>query len=188
MIEDDVMQLVQQVRPLGDHAVEIVPATEDQLNSFERDHRLTLPPELKAWFRRCNGADVNPGGLDSLFPREHVVCLDWHFKQYPQWKKKGWFPLGSDGCGDVYILTSQIIIPSTGTHPVFFLDQADFEQPQYAIASGLWKFLYFLLENEIRSDAGRERYWPWNKEAVLAVDPHLAECRGVPLPWEIEAG
>jgi hypothetical protein len=186
MIEDDVIKLVGQVKPLGRNPVQVVPATEEELRRFEHLHDVALPEELRSWLRRCNGASVNPGGLISLFGNEQGVCLDWYFKEYPAWKKTGWWPVASDGCGDLYILTSEIAIPSTGTHPVCFLDQSDFSQPQYAVASGLWKFLRFLLEKEVLLAQGNENYWPWDKEVVLAVDPALAECRGVPLPWEIE--
>src|SRR5215213_3057707 len=104
MIEDDVMRLLREVKPLGDKPVEIVPATEQEISTFEQAHGLKLPNELKAWFRRCNGATVNPGGFESLYPKEGVVCLDWYFKQYPHWKAAGWFPIGGDGNGDLYIL------------------------------------------------------------------------------------
>ena len=186
MIEDQVIELLHQVRPLDQRPVQITAATDEELRRFEQIHGINLPSELKLWFQRCNGANVNPGGLDSLFPRHEVVCLDWHFKQYPAWKERGWYPLASDGSGNLYIMTSQTIIPSTGTHPVCFLDQCDFEKPRYAVASGVWKFLHFLLQNEVLHEQGRNEFWPFDKQAVLAADPALAECRDIPLPWEIE--
>src|SRR6266498_519213 len=186
MIEDDIIELLHKVRPLDRRPLQIVPASEEELRRFERIHGMTLPGELKSWFRHCNGANVNPGGLESLFPRNETVCLDWHFKQYPAWKQKGWFPLGSDGCGDLYIAMTQITIPASGTHPICFLDQSDFAKPRYAVASGVWKFLYMLLQTQVLHDQGKEVYWPFSKAAVLDVDPALGECRELPLPWEIE--
>jgi hypothetical protein len=186
MIEDDVIELIYEVKPLGGRPVHVVSASEDELKRFERVHNLVLPEEIKSWFRRCNGGSVNPGGLFSLFNKEGVDSLDWYFKQYPDWKAKGWFPIASDGCGDLYVFAAQITTPGSGGHPVFFLDQSDFSKPRYPVASGLWKFLYFLLENELLHDKGLDGYWPFDKEAVLAVDPDLAQCPIVPLPWEID--
>lgn len=184
MIEDDVMRLLREVKPLGGKPVEIVAATEKEIHAFEEAHRLQLPNELKAWFRRCNGLNVNPGGLESLFTKEGVGGLDWYFKQYPHWKAGGWFPIGGDGNGDLYILNAGITIPSTKTHPVCFLDQQDFSYLSYAMASGLWKFLYCLLKSEILREQGQEFLWPFDQKTALAIDPNLIECVSIPLPWE----
>jgi len=186
MIEDQVMELLHRVRSLDRRPVQITPATDEDLQRFEQIHGIRLPKELKSWFRRCDGANVNPGGLESLFPKNQPISLDWHFRQYPAWKERGWFPVASDGCGDLYVMTARTIIPSTGTHPVCFLDQSDFTKPRYAVASGVWKFLYLLLQTEVLRDEEREDYWPFSKEFVLAADPALAECKDVPLPWGMD--
>jgi hypothetical protein len=39
--------------------------------------------------------------------------------------------MAGDGSGDLYVIASGVLIPSTGTHPVFFLDQSDFTKPDY---------------------------------------------------------
>ncbi len=186
MIEDKVIKFLKQVKPLGDKPIELKPASEEDIKRFEGAHEFELPTEVKTWLRRCNGADTNPGGLVSLFSTHETVSLDWYFKEYPEWKSKGWIPLANDGCGDIYILLSKQIAPVSGTHPVCFLDQADFNSPAYFVASGLWRFLYFLLENEILNERGIPTYWPFNKASVLKLDPNLAECRDFPLPWEVE--
>lgn len=187
MIQDDVVRLLREVRPVpGAEPIQIVPATEEELNAFEQAHG-PMPPELKWWFRTCNGAAVNPGGLESLFPKKGAgpVCLDWYFKQYPHWKAAGWFPIGGDGNGDLYILNAGITIPSTKTHPVCFLDQQDFSFLTYAMASGLWKFLYCLLKTEVVRGGGKDLLpWPFDKRTTLAIDPNLVECTAIPLPWE----
>lgn len=185
-IEDKVIEMIQQVRPIGDTPVRVMPATDTEIKAFENAHGFILPDEVRSWFRRCDGANIRPGGLDSLFPKDHVVCLDWHFKRYPEWKSKGWIPLASDGCGDLYVLTKDVLVPATGTHPVFFLDQADFAKPDYVVASGVWRFLFFLLEDELLRERGEAGYWPFDRERVLALDPALGECRGIPLPWEAD--
>lgn len=185
MIEDDVMRLLREVKPLGGKPVELVPATEDEIDSFEKIHGVELPNELKAWFRRCNGANVNPGGFQSLFGKEGGGGVDWYLKEYPHWKAAGWYPIGGDGNGDLYILNAGITIPSTKTHPVCFLDQQDFSFLTYAMSSGLWKFLYCLLKSEIVRDGGKDlQPWPFDKRATLAIDPNLIECTAIPLPWE----
>ena len=185
MIVNDVMNLLRAVKPIGSGPITIEPASEDDIQRFERLHSFVMPNEAKNWFRRSNGANVNPGGLYSLFPKKYEgVCIDWYFRRYPEWKSHGWIPIANDGCGDIYILANAITIPTTGTHPVFFLDQSDFSKPDYAVASGLWKFLFFLLEDEILSQKGEEGYWPFNSEKVLAADPALAECGEIPMPWQ----
>ena len=186
MIENNVLNLIAQVRPLGPKPSLITPASRDEILSFEQQHGLNLPDELKSWFSCCNGARVNPGGLYPLFAPQPELSLDWYLKNYPEWKARGWFPVASDGCGDLYIVAAGIRIGSVNTHPVCFLDQSDFEQPKYAVASGLWKFLYFLMKSEISHQQGQQAAWPFSRDAVLGFDPALAECSEVPLPWEID--
>lgn len=186
MIKQEVLDLLHQVRPLGSRSVQNAPVSEEQLKAFEEEHSLVLPSELREWFKCSNGASVNPGGLYSLFSQGKEASLDWYLNSYPDWKSNGWFPVASDGCGDLYMMTAQSIVPSSATHPVCFFDQSDFTKPQYAVASGLWAFLYQLLQTEVLRDQGKTAYWPFNKTAVLAVDPPLAECREIALPWEVE--
>lgn len=186
MIQNEVIRLLHQVKPIpGAEPIQIVPATEEELRAFQEAHGL-MPPELQWWFRTCNGVAVNPGGFESLFPKKGPVCLDWYFKQFPHWKEAGWYPIGGDGNGDLYILNAGVIIPSTKTHPVCFLDQQDFSYLAYAMASGLWKFLYCLLKSEIARERGEDFDWPWDKKTTLATDPNLVECTAIPLPWDVD--
>lgn len=185
MIERQVKEWILKVKPLDDQPVLIMPATNEELENFERFHDFVLPSEVKSWLRQCNGASINPGGFYSLFGKDDDdVSIDWHLNEFPDWKRRGWIPIAGDGCGDVYILDSSIFIPSTGTHPVFFLDQADYDMPNYVVASGLWKFLFFILENEIRRQQGLDAYWPFEKVKVVVKDPQIVECPGIPMPWE----
>jgi hypothetical protein len=181
MIQDDVIDLMLRLKPLQS-SLKLVPATEDELHAFEMAHSVKLPCELRELFRRCNGANVNPGGLESLY------WLDWHFKQYPKWKEAGWYPVASDGSGDLYFLNTTISVPSTGTHPVCYMDQTDFSKLNYVMASGLWRFLHFLFEDEYLSQSGIDRYWPFDREKVMEFDPEIEACggKGLPLPWELE--
>jgi cell wall assembly regulator SMI1 len=184
MIEDRVIGLIRQIALVGKGPISIEGTTNQEIRKFEKIHNLTLPPEVREWFLRCNGANVGPGGFYSLFSTDREDCsVDWYLREYPEWEKNGWIPITDDGCGDLYILATSIIIPSTNTHPVFFLDQAD-DSPSYVVASGLWRFLLFMLENEILGGKGEDAYWPFDKTKVLAVDPHIIECQKFPLPWE----
>jgi cell wall assembly regulator SMI1 len=189
MIEDKVIELLGQIQLLGKQPTTIVPATDKEIKAFELVHKLTLPAEVKTWFQRCNGADVYPPvRLNSLFSNDDNVCsIDWYFKEYPEWKQRGWIPIADDGCGDLYILTTAIVIPSIKTNPVFFLDQADFDKPNYVVASGLWKFLFLFLEDEILNHQGEDTYWPFDKRKVITTDPQILECRKIPLPWEADS-
>jgi hypothetical protein len=187
-LELEVMRLLRVVRPLGDGPVRAAPVSADDTLRFERKYDLDLPAELKAWLRRCDGAAVNPGGIYPLFSRSsEEVSIDWYLTSYPEWRARGWLPVASDGCGDVYVLATSLGAPH-GTHPVFFLDQADWETPAYLVASGLWRFLFLLLKSEVLHANGERVYWPFDREAVLAEDPDLASCRGIPLPWDVAEG
>jgi len=180
-IEDKVMQLL-----VAEAGVHLVPATEGELSDFEKAHGLNLPDEFKAWFRKCNGACVSPGSLYPLFSTGKGVSVDWYLKQYPHWRRRGWLPIADDGCGDIYVMMTQVVTPPQVTHLVCFMDQSDFEQPRFAVASGLWLFLYFFLKSgALMKDCGNAS-WPFEKQAVLAEDPALAQCQDFPLPWELE--
>ncbi len=185
MREDIVLELLRNTKPLPGKTLRIKGATRQEIEEFELIHSLILPPELKAWFFKANGADVNPGGLNGLFSNEPAGSLDWYFRKFPAWKKNGWYPLGTDGCGDLYILNASITIESTRTHPVCFMDQSNFGTLSYAVASGCWIFLEMLLENEVLHADGKAAYWPFDRDVVLAKDPDLANCKGIPLPWEV---
>jgi hypothetical protein len=89
-------------------------------------------------------------------------------------------PLGTDGCGDYYVLA--LGSGQDSLRPVFFVDphgEGGYGVPAYAVASGLWPFLRFLFRRELG-----ERGWPFEARAVLARDPDLAKVQEAPLPWE----
>jgi hypothetical protein len=65
---------------------------------------------------------------------------------------------------------------------VYFIDpyqDGGYGVPTYAVASGLWRFLWFLFRSELG-----DRSWPFDRAAVLVADPELAGVRGARLPWE----
>jgi hypothetical protein len=202
-LKTEVLELLKQVKPLGER-VPLEPATEVQIKAFEQKYKLAIPDELRDWLMLSNGANVNPGGVFG------VENFGRYFTWHPNWWTNNWIPVASDGCGDTYVLAGGEMIPSSKTHPVFFIDQSDVDQPAYVVASGFWKFLHFLFENEVihqeappvldtkneglyermqqrLADPNRKDYWPFRKDKVLQQDPCLNDYTGAtPFPWDSE--
>ena len=139
-----------------------------------------IPRELGAWIKMCVGPVEMKNVLVgfSMFDDERNV---YHFqsilKDNEFWRKKKWIPIACDRFGNYYLMP---IDDQFGElRPVFFIDMMeDSTSPQYAVSSHLFYFLQFLLEEELGSE-----YWPFEKNAVLAVDPNLSLVDGVALPW-----
>jgi hypothetical protein len=181
--QDRVVALLLSVRPLQEGPVVLKSATDTEISEFEKVNQLKIPGELLSWLRVCNGAMVNPGCLYGIgFPLD--VNMSWYLNEYPVWRRRGWYPIASDGCGNLYMFDSSTEISSTSTSPVFFLDQSDFSVPSCVVASGLLKFLFFLFQSELIAGEGGDVYWPMTKSAVLEIDPALEEC-DMPLPWDL---
>ncbi len=193
-VQSEIHNLLHRVKWLGTGAGPIKPASQKDIREFETEYGSKLPAELAEWVNMYNGATVNPGGIYGL---NDILSL--YKSVNPSWLAKGWIPIASDGCGDYYVLDTNIFIPTSGTHPVYFVDQSNYDKPAYVVASGLWRFLKFLLDREIldqalspevRMDAtaqNPESHWPFNKAHVLQVDPEMVDYQGsVPLPWELE--
>jgi hypothetical protein len=193
-VQSEILNLLHRVKSLGTASRPVKPASPEDIREFEMGSGRKLPAELTEWVSVCNGAAVNPGGLYSL-----KDILSIYKSLYPSWLAKGLVPIASDGCGDYYVLDTNRVIPTSETHPVYFVDQSDYDKPAYVVASGLWRFLKFLLEREILDEAlppevrmdatalNPEANWPFNKSHVLRMDPELVNYQGsVPLPWELE--
>jgi len=105
-------------------------------------------------------------------------------ERHPTWSEKGWLPVGSDGCGNYYLL--QTVAGEREKRPVFFVDhEVDLYTPAYLVASGLWEFVVFVLLYELRPERGQPFFWPFSRAEVLAIDPRLEDSAGdLPLPWE----
>jgi len=178
----EIVRLLKQVRPLQPDPIRLVGATEEDIARFEREFGTRVPSELREWLSTCNGAPVNPGSLYGL-SGSPGISIDWYFREYPHWVERSWWPVAGDGCGDLYVLDASIVVGTNATHPVVFLDQSDFDNAAYVVASSLVRFLYFLLESELRGDRDDSVYWPMDRDVVTRRDPEI-ERTGLTLPWD----
>jgi cell wall assembly regulator SMI1 len=154
-------------------------ASEHEIAGLSARLNITIPSELKEWLHSYNGPNIGYGGTFGILPSDPFLDIESHYNYSATWKQKGWIPIAGDGCGDFYVLDTSYKLGSM--HPVYFLDQQDFEHPDYVVASGLWSFLRFLLQKEMGHD-----FWPFEKEEVLEQDPALAEYRGeAPFAWDV---
>jgi hypothetical protein len=132
-----------------------------------------IPPEVREWLRFTDGPCIGPGGVYGLREFEKT------YKFLPDFKDKRWLPLGTDGCGDYYVLALES--EDEPLRPVYFIDphqDGGYGMPTYAVASEFWRFLWFLFQHELG-----ERRWPFGVEFVLANDPALKDVKSALLPW-----
>jgi cell wall assembly regulator SMI1 len=149
-------------------------ASDDALQDLQDRAGLLLPPALLDWLRVCKGEAVGPGGVFGARPDRADHDIAQVLARFPHWRGNGWIPVAGDGSGDYYVLLTNGEIEGH----VAFIDQADYDQIDYVVASDLWQFLRFLF----LSDAG-DRRWPFDQEAVIEADPALARSPGALLPW-----
>jgi SMI1 / KNR4 family (SUKH-1) len=181
-IQEEVMRLAAQVP--GPPGEPLPPGLSDaEIEGFTRRTGLPVPPELREWLRFTNGPCIGPGGLFGIRPRRGLLDIERALGFVPVFRENGWLPLGTDGCGDYYVLA---LGPAEDSpRPVLFVDphgEGGYGVAAYAVGSGLWPFLRFLFRRELG-----EGGWPFDQAAVLAGDPGLAEIRAAPLPWDTAA-
>lgn len=177
-IQQVVLQLLQQVpRP----PEEEIPSGTNQpeLLAFEARTGISLPPELQEWLKTTNGPRIGPGGIFGVSSSNSDLDMDVVLGIYPEWKDEGWLPIAGDGCGNYYVLASK---PERGgRYPVYFIDtMRDTRALTYVVASGLWQFLWFLLNKEITPSK-----WPFDEKEVVATDPAIVDVGGDLLPWKL---
>ncbi|MBA4020490.1 MAG: hypothetical protein C0483_25295 [Pirellula sp.] len=178
-----ILSLIEAVRQTDDGPLR-GPATVDEINQYQERTGIRLPPDVQEWLMISNGPIAGPclfcGISDSLhtFDKEYEVC--------PKWRERGWIPILNDGCGNFWVVASQGEFGAG--YPVVFINSVeDDDVPCYLAASSLGHFLEFVLEDEILLAEGNrqhDRYWPFEREKVLAKDPEVLKFHGVPLPWE----
>lgn len=161
-------------------------ADDAEIEAFTERTGVTLPRALVAWLKLSNGPCVGPGGLFGIRPARESLDIEYRLDLYPQWKERGWIPVAGDGCGNYYVLaTAQEFGPGW---PVLFIDtMASPDAPDYIVASDIWRFLVFLLEEELLEEKGiYDTPWPFDRTEVTRRDPGIESFTGVPLPWETE--
>lgn len=175
----EVMRMAAELeRPPEDAA--LPPGTTDaEMDAFEARTGVTVPPELREWLRFTNGPLVGPGGVYGIRTGRDFPDTEAVYGSVPEFRERGWIPVSGDGCGCYYVLVTR---SADAVRPVYFIDpyqDGGYGVPTYAVASGLWRFLWFLFRSELG-----DRSWPFDRAAVLVADPELAGVRGARLPWE----
>jgi len=158
-------------------------ATDVQLERFEQHLGRTVPDELRAWLRVCNGSLSGPGGFFGVDCDLDSLDIATALSTFPHWQERAWLPVASDGCGSVYVLA--LGCTTSSGHAILFLDHESSQKalcdtPTYVAASGLWPFLRLV---SLRESHLIEWHWPFDKERTLQHDPDIIACSGVPLPW-----
>ena len=171
-IEDEVLRLAT-IAPREPGSLLPLGATDEAILRFEVVQVVPIPREVAAWLRFSDGPNIGPGGINGLRGFEQ------DFKVHFGFKSRRWLPLGTDGCGNDYVLA--LDSENLPRRPVYFIDpyaSNGYDRPTYAVASGFWQFLRFLLRREMG-----ERRWPFDAAYVLQVDPDLASIQSACLPW-----
>lgn len=167
---------------------EVLPGgvSDADLSAFSERTGVQIPPPLAAWLKLSNGPCVGPGGLFGIRPARTGHDIEQIFDFIPLWKERAWIPVAGDGCGNYYVLASaQEFGPGW---PVLFIETTmSSEVPAYIVASGLWKFLVFLLEDEfLRVKGISDTPWPFDRAEVTRRDPEIESFKGVSMPWDAD--
>lgn len=155
---------------------------EKEIEAFENRTGLSVPQVLRQWLKYTNSPGIGSGGVNGILTPELSRDIEAYYDIFPNWKNRGWIPIGGDGCGNYYVMATR---PEDGPGmPVFFVEPIwDRDSPRYVVASELLHFLRFYF----RKDLGK-RGWPCNRELVLAEDPDLSYYSRIPKCWEIDSG
>ena len=175
---EDMLRLVIEVASMRDVPIP-EGATDEQIDSITSRVGIAVPIELRQWLRTCNGVLVGPGNIYGVRPDLAFLDIGYLLDLHPEWINQGWIPIAGDGCGSYYVLATRS--STRRGHPIFFIDEYDYNVPAYVVASNLWSFLWFLLQDEFGRD-----YWPQDKDKVLEIDPDLSEYSEIPRLWEVD--
>jgi SMI1 / KNR4 family (SUKH-1) len=148
-------------------------ASDLQIEDFSLTWGVPIPPEVREWLRFTDGPRIGPGGVYGLRDFQEAYSF------LPEFQDRRWLSLGTDGCGDYYVLA--LDSEDRPLRPVYFIDpyqEGGYSAPTYAVASEFWRFLWFLFQDELG-----ERRWPFDAEFVLANDPALKDVKSALLPW-----
>jgi SMI1 / KNR4 family (SUKH-1) len=156
------------------------------IDLFTEKTGLPVPTELRAWLLFTNGPCIGPGGIYGIRPKRNHLDIECTYEHLPEFKENRWIPIGSDGCGDYYVIALAPHHQSVeSVEPVYFIDlhlKNCFAKPTYVAASGFMRFLRFLFREELGLGSG----WPFDEKPVLENDPDLSKCTGAVMPWEAD--
>jgi len=175
---EDVLELVRDVAAMRDVPVPDG-ATYEQIEDLSSRIGIALPDDFREWLQLCSGILIGPGGIYGIRPDNAFLDIEYLLNLHPEWIKQGRIPVAGDGSGSYYVLITRSA--TTKGHPVLFIDEYDYNSAAYVVASNLWSFLWFLLQEEFGRD-----FWPQDKDKVLEIDPELSEYSEVPRLWEVD--
>ena len=181
IIQDEVIALIREsLRDKGNSSV--VPISQEALATLRLALPCPIPDELQQWLLRCNGTYAGQGGIYGHCPNDKFIDILAHYELYPEWKKAGWIPIASDGCGNYYLIDQ--FDESVSNNPILFVEPFSTQGfAGYAVGSGLWIFLKMMLTRELLQVYGT---WPFSKEYMLQNDPDIRNySHRYPLPWEL---
>lgn len=190
-LDEHIIELFAKVRQIDD--AQQTTTTQAAVDGFVQRTRLSIPPQMQAWLKHCNGSRCAPGGYFGIQTGDDFTDLERVYEYYPVWKEERWLPVASDGCGNYYLMSTAS--GSQPKNPIFFIDvHENPEVPTYLVASSLFHFLRFIMQNELDNQGkhidmtwplprSQPEGWPFNRSYVLARDPDLENCAGIPLPW-----
>ncbi len=176
--QNDLAQLIERI-PQPPHQ-EIRGATEEEIQRFERAYRLSIPPRLKQWLSYCNGAALGMKPYYGVGLLDDSLNIESTYVTMDHWPSRGWIPIGTDGCGNFYVVITK------GDYgegePVIFSDSGqDWGEASYIVAADVWEYVYLSLSRELD---GME--WPFNPQAFRSIDSKIFQYQGVPFPWDAD--
>src|SRR4051812_5659230 len=96
-VREEVLRLAEVV-PRGPGTLLPLGATDAEIDAFVMAQQVTIAPEVRDWLSFTNGPRIGFGGVYGLNDFENVYGF------MPEFKERHWLPLGTDGCGDYYVL------------------------------------------------------------------------------------
>jgi hypothetical protein len=178
------------------------PADPPEMAKAEAELGLTFSPSLRSWLAACNGGYLVNEPLLGVPPIQTALDLVFATRQARvHWGPMGWkhefVEVGSDGCGNSYVLLLDRT-DSSGESPLGFFDAGVMEITE-VVASSYVHYLWFLIQDvkwyhqaDGRPLVRDEVVWtnanvvvrpealsPWrfNEAWMLAHDPALARWR-----------
>lgn len=138
-----------------------------------------MPDDLRKWLELTNAPLVGLDGFFGIRPASgRQYDMETYYDMFPHWKRSGYVPLASDGCGSYFVMPTRREFGDG--YPVMFMDHADgLTAPSHIVASSLERFVEF----SVRRASGEEG-WPFDRQYVVVRDPDILKFEGLPLPWD----